>query len=83
LYYLIIRYFVGSTNLAFGVWQGIARMADPADVAEYIRSMCAELARMADEAELGELSILLDKCVSEAGKNLSPDLRPPPGRPTH
>jgi hypothetical protein len=58
-------------------------MADPADVAEYIRSMCAELARMAADSELRELSILLDKCVSEASKNFSPNLKPPPDPPIH
>lgn len=55
-------------------------MADPADVAEYIRSMCVELARMAAESELRELSILLDQCVAEANKTLSPSSTPPDRR---
>jgi hypothetical protein len=58
-------------------------MADPADVADYIRSMCAELARMAAESELTELSVLLDKCVSEASKNLSPTSKHPPDGRRH
>jgi hypothetical protein len=58
-------------------------MADPADVAEYIKSMCAELAHMASECDLRELSILLEKCVDEASRNLSPNSTPPPGGLKH
>jgi hypothetical protein len=41
-------------------------MASPADVAEYIEKMCAELAGMADRAGLRDLRFLLGMCMEEA-----------------
>jgi hypothetical protein len=40
--------------------------ATPADVAEYIKTLCSELAGLADQAGLTTLNHLLVMCVDEA-----------------
>ncbi len=44
----------------------------PAEVADYIKTLCAELAVLAGEARLNTLSYLLGMCVDEAESKRAP-----------
>ncbi len=49
----------------------------PAEVADYIKTLCAELSGLADQAGLSTLRYLLDMCVDEAeSKRASPRVPP-------
>lgn len=46
--------------------------ATPAEVADYIKTLCSELAGLADQAGLSTLNYLLGMCVDEAESKRAP-----------
>lgn len=49
----------------------------PAEVADYIKTLCSELAGLADQAGLNTLKYLLGMCIDEAESKRASSRTPP------
>jgi hypothetical protein len=71
-------YFVYRDRLASELFnEGKLMERSPAEVADYIKTLCSELVGLANQAGLGTLAYLLGMCVDEAkSKSASPGVPP-------